>query len=527
MSKLQFPSLGEVVKAVFDHSGVLPQKNDNSGIFADEKAKKTVQAQLRRLSKEESELKNNLSQLTTLLENALLEALGDNRLVWPVIESLEEVLVQYGDLIREDGTFLTRSDSIKWLIRSKLLDRIILSYQKNFLKFNVGHSDLTTPSDVYWWLPDITDDSIKWPIAKVFSWIYDTTETNQTHFHFPNSGAEDNHRLSQNLENVSRWCNGKQIPSWGNLSLNLTESLVALINTNNSTYRREVTEQAKKSFKVTLFFARLSTSICIAIERQFGREFLIESVKYMRRQDCRLKKQHISINSIISSFLKASDIHQQADIDRTWYDGIQVYWHHQSELIARSAKIISKRFQDNYRTGYSLSDLRYFLKRTPAFTLRPLLSQREYNPIKMVKPKYFDLLFEGLKIRKNEKDTNTKIAPFIEQVTNANLSEELEWLICWNLASFHYRRNEHNLAFPYYKTAFERAKYSVGKEQYLLVNQYIESCAKNDRLRDFKKGIAWANYLGIEVRWLRNMDESEESVNSVFNLMKIAKYAII
>jgi hypothetical protein len=113
MSKLQFPSLGEVVKAVFDHSGVLPQKNDNSGIFADEKAKKTVQAQLRRLSKEESELKNNLSQLTTLLENALLEALGDNRLVWPVIESLEEVLVQYGDLIREDGTFLTRSDSIK------------------------------------------------------------------------------------------------------------------------------------------------------------------------------------------------------------------------------------------------------------------------------------------------------------------------------------------------------------------------------------------------------------------------------
>jgi hypothetical protein len=60
-----------------------------------------------------------------------------------------------------------------------------------------------------------------------------------------------------------------------------------------------------------------------------------------------------------------------------------------------------------------------------------------------------------------------------------------------------------------------------------LVNQYIESCAKADKWRDFKKGIAWANYLGIEVRWLRGMDdESDETLRGIFELFKKIRYAV-
>lgn len=527
MSKPQFPSLGEVVKALFDYTGILPQKNDKSGVFSNEKTKKTIQAQLRRLAKEESELAKNLSQLITLFEKALLEAINDERIVCACIASLGDLLTQYGDLIREDGTYLAKKDSIKWLIRVKLLDRIIISYQKNLLKFNVAYSNMNTPSDVYWWLPEVTDYSIKLPIAKVFSWIYETTETNQTHFHFPNIGSEDNHRLSQNLENVSRWCNGKQVPSWGNLSQNFMESITALQSTHIHKYKREVTKHSQASFNIALFFARLSSTICMDVDRQFGREFLIEVVQYMKKQDRSLKVHHSSIKSIIHNEVQKNTPENQIDTDAYWFYGIQTYWENLSQKITYSGEIITERFQRNYQSGYNFSDLRFFLKFTPAFMLRPLLKQRNINLINMVKPLYFDLLFEGISLRKNTKEINIGIPSFIKKVTDANLSEELEWLVCWNLASYYYRRDEHELAFPYYKAAYEQAKYSAGKDQYLLVNQYIESCAKNDKFRDFKKGIAWANYLGIEIRWLRNMDYTEANLAFVYEFMKKAKYVVI
>ncbi len=50
---------------------------------------------------------------------------------------------------------------------------------------------------------------------------------------------------------------------------------------------------------------------------------------------------------------------------------------------------------------------------------------------------------------------------------------------------------------PHFQAAFENAKYRAGKNQYKLVNQYVEVAAKNDDRRGFKKGIEWAQYLDI------------------------------
>jgi len=56
-----------------------------------------------------------------------------------------------------------------------------------------------------------------------------------------------------------------------------------------------------------------------------------------------------------------------------------------------------------------------------------------------------------------------------------------------------------------FKQAFGQAKYRAGKSQYKLVIQYLEICAKNDQKRNFKKAVEWVNYLGIQVRWFRDM----------------------
>ena len=72
------------------------------------------------------------------------------------------------------------------------------------------------------------------------------------------------------------------------------------------------------------------------------------------------------------------------------------------------------------------------------------------------------------------------------------------------------------------------AKYSAGQNQYEIVNQFIELAAKNNNWKSFKKGVFWANYLGISVRWLRKDEPTEENLRGVFELMKNShfRYAV-
>ncbi|MNP11145.1 hypothetical protein D3C76_1033190 [compost metagenome] len=76
----------------------------------------------------------------------------------------------------------------------------------------------------------------------------------------------------------------------------------------------------------------------------------------------------------------------------------------------------------------------------------------------------------------------------------------------------------------YYQVAFDYAKYRAGKQQYDLVNQYVEVAAKNDKWQWFKKGVEWAQYLGIKVRWLRDDEPTEEKLKYVYRMLKIARY---
>ncbi|MGS0675952.1 hypothetical protein [Shewanella sp. 125m-1] len=525
MPKPQLPSIGDITKALFDHAGVLPQKNDDSTVVGDEKTKKKIQTQLRRLAKEESELEKNLTNLLELLAELIFKATDDLRVTYACMASVEDVLTQYLDLVRGDGTFLSKSESVKWLIKTKLLDRTILSYQKNTLKYNVSASNLLNPSDCYWWLPDFTEKFIQWPIAKAMNWIYSVCETNQTHFHFPDFGSTDNYRLSQNLENASRWATGKNLPSWPSLLQNLTASVSAMEATTSSQYKRTVDSDTLRSFKATLFIARFSTSVFTELERQFGRDFVIDITMHLRRQDRRLGKVHRSFKASLSKAIDSSEIRNPAIIDRVWFDKTQKFWELTSEQLMQGSKSIDLRFREKYNSGFNPADIKFFLQRIQPFFLSPLLEEAREKTIAMAPPLFLELLLEGLRLRKDPKVNVEKIGQFTKQVTEANLDCYLSWVGNWVWATYYYRREEHTLALPHYSKAFQEAKYCGGQDQYLLVNQYIESCAKNRLWRDFKKGIAWANYLGIKVRWYRGLDESEDRLKTTYEMLHMARYA--
>lgn len=98
-------------------------------------------------------------------------------------------------------------------------------------------------------------------------------------------------------------------------------------------------------------------------------------------------------------------------------------------------------------------------------------------------------------------------------------------MVPWQYSSYYYRSGRYAEAYPFIQEAYERAQYCAGDNQYLIVNQYIELSAKNNKWKEFTRGIQWATYLGIEVRWLRKDSPTKENLKFVFGMMKKAVYS--
>lgn len=527
MMKPQYPTLGDIAKALFEHTGILPQKYDCSSIMSDETMKKSIQTQLRRLAKEDGELTANFMALVELLAFSILEATGSLKVMYAFTNTIDDTLFQYKDFLRGDSTFLSKSDSIQWLLKNRLVDRMILSYQKNILKHNVATELNISPSDKYWWLPDVQGKSITWPISTVFNWMYDVTKTNQTRFHFPDYGFTDNYRLSQNLENASRWSTAKNLPSWANLLQNLSDSLSAMEQTKSIAHKRSIDTKTRNCFRIILFLARFSTSIFVELEKQYGVEFVSDLVNKLKKQDYRLNRIHSNFKNIVKEELSLHDVIDPMSIDRRWFDETQAFWELKALEIEHNTSYICSTLTVESSNTFSFNDLKSCLTYLDAFALSPLIAQAKSDVRSLAPQMYFELLSKGLALRKNSELSKDLISQFINEIKVAGLDGSFLWLTNWMWGTYHYRRAEDNLAFPFYLDAFENGKYSAGHNQYLLVNQFVECCAKNNKWRDFKRGIGWADYLGIKVRWYRGFDKSENPIKSAFEMLKIGRYAVL
>lgn len=96
----------------------------------------------------------------------------------------------------------------------------------------------------------------------------------------------------------------------------------------------------------------------------------------------------------------------------------------------------------------------------------------------------------------------------------------LAWITCLVL------RVTVDLAPMSFETAFQKAKYKAGMNQYKLLNHYIETAAKLDNRKAFNKGLQWANYIGIEVRWLRDKEQTEQNIDFAYACLRHGRYAI-
>lgn len=519
-----FVSLGQLIKFAYDATGVLPRKrSEKTGL--DDKEIRRIQKQLERLVNEEGSLMDRCGELIQSLAFELAGTIPSCKVHWAIGETMTDLLEVYNAVVRDDGTYLFPKDSLRWFCGAHAVPRLVLSIHKHALRFNVAAENLFVPADPDWYLPTISGGSIKWPLEKAMNWVYEQCRTSRTQFHSPGKVVDqDDPEGRQSLENASNWISGETFPSWPGLHWNFSRSIERLA-TAEEPYRRILSEKEKESIIYVMFFARLSTYVTKLLHHTYGTNVLEDIVN-------RFKQHREWLNADLSAFKRETTAYIEkygapvSVIDTIWFEASKDYWDWFAERYEDCARTLQRLIEESEDHTIPADMVNLLCEGYGNYTVRSALDSAYYASDLMPPDLFMDALFKGFDLKKSSTTTTVDIDNYEVEIIDQGLMPYLEWMVHWNRASLFYKKKEYGEAFVHIQKAFDMAKYSAGKNQYQIVNQHIELAAKNNSWKSFKKGVAWASYLGLSVRLLRDDEPTDKNLRGVFDLMKKIRYQI-
>ncbi len=519
-TEVSFPTIGEVVRGIFNCSGLLPQKEVPNNSILSASDKDNLQMQLKRLADENSKIDGKLEELLDTLTKLLIKTIPNVRVACMIMEFVEELIGTYKLVLKDDGTYLSKKKTTQWFIKVYLLDRLVISLYKNYLRFNVVDEKINVPELISWALPETNNKKTIWPLALAWKLLYSSLSISQSGFHNPDKKAGD-YKAIQNLEKAQRWVTGKQLPSISSLYANLDYSLELLKSSKDEKTHRLVSDEQANEFKLMLFIARTATFFFKEVQKSFGDDFLLNVCEHIKGQSGRLKRINKKIEKDLDSIKADHTDLTKEEIDKLNFEYVSRCWqHYAAQHHARASELQNYIQKDAFKGLSERGTSKVYIKCVGSLQTYSLLEAGKFHIQEQMPTSFPEFLVKGLELKKRIASLS-QAEGFEKELKDKGFEEVLGWLSDWCYANFYYRREDNENANVFYKKAFTKAKYSAGRHQYKLVNQYIESCAKNNKYMDMKKAVAWANYLGIEVRWLRGWDdpESEESLKSLFNLV--------
>lgn len=525
-NSIGFPSQGELIKFIYTATGVLPRKYGPKDEM-DEKTKKTVQKSLARITAEEGNLSNNFAELVQLLSFSVSGHISNQKIMFSIGEILFDVLDVYNQVLREDGTYLSKKETMKWFLSSYLIGRVVISVNKHLLRFNVAADNLLFPEND-WFLPSIHNDQVDYPLAKTMRWAYELCETSCSNFHYPDKSSSADHvRQEQNLENALNWLNGKGLPSLAALLSNCNFSFDALEKCEDIKFRKIISEDKRENIRIVLFIARASTFIFKQILDNYGLDYLKEVCDQYRSYSSYLSEEIMGTKGDIKTYIDSQQLPQD-EIDALWYELIPTYFAQIRDKQLSFAKFIENYvLSNNIATAIDSAIINDQAKIHGRWTVLPIIDFINRQFSQSIPECFPDFLFRALELKDNAQATEEQIRQFQIELRQSGIDIYLPWISDWIHAAFYYRKEEYKTAYPFFKKAFEAARYCAGKNQYKLVNQYVEAAAKNNKRTDFKKGIEWAQFLGIEIRWLKAKEPTKENLALVYTTMKKANYGTL
>lgn len=513
-----FATQGELIKLAYDAFGVLPRKEAARDDF-DEAAKKAIQKQLGRLAKEEGHLASNFGQAIQSLGYILTGYLPSTRIMGAIGDPLADLHNAYNELVRNEGTYLDKAETLRYFISIKAIPLLVVSLNQSLLRYKIADFELATPDDEFWYLPAITEDGmLTLPLEKVMRWAYQVCDTSQTQFHYPGKNAASNvTALQHNLDNAINWTRGSRFPALAALVKNFGDSFKAM-----AEQGREIPKPMQASILTALVFARVTSYIAKEIVQVYDVHYLVDVCTQFRDYAQWIAEDVNEFKAELQPVMQRQESPESALA--VWFHACSDYW---GFFYAKADAVVDtlQRLQEA-RPGQLMREdvIAALTSKYGRFAVctRLDLSRRQMS---FVPPEgFFEMLQQGFVLKRDSGTQWAQIDEYAAQVKTYGLEEHLCWMEPWLRALYHYRKEDFKAAMSYYQVAFDNAKYRAGKDQYKLVNQYVEVAAKNDKRQCFKKGIEWAQYLGIKVRWLRDDEPTEEKLDFVYGMLRMARY---
>lgn len=513
-----FSTQGELVKLAYDAFGVLPRKEANHDDI-DETQKKAIQKQLARLAKEEGGLLSNFGQVIQTLSSILTAYLPSIQIMSAIGDPLDDLLDAYSRVVREEGTYLSKTETLRHFISIKAIPLLVVSLNQSLLKHRIADLALEMPEDTFWYLPTVAADGhLVTPLEKVMRWVYARCDLSQTQFHYPGKNPRsDNNKLQQNLDNTIKWTRGTRLPALPALFRNFEESFAALAQSG-----REISKELQISILVALMVARVSGYLARKITDIYDHEYLADVCEQFREYALWITDDVNEFKAELAPVMQRQESPEAALF--VWLNACSHYWAFFNQKLAAVADTL-QRLRDA-RQGAPLRDdvLDALKSKYGLFAVCSLLDRTRRQSAFLPPHGFAEMLNQGLRLKADASTSLDQVDEYAAQVAAYGLNEQLCWMMPWLRGVYHYRKEEFAAAMPHFQEAFENAKYRAGKNQYKLVNQYVEVAAKNDDRRGFKKGIEWAQYLRIQIRWLRDDEPTDEKLDYVYYMLKRARY---
>ncbi|EPL14415.1 hypothetical protein [Pseudomonas sp. CF161] len=520
---IRFATQGELISLMFAAFGILPRKAAERSQGLDESWKKSVQKQLQRLNREEGALTSNLASAIDLFSRELYTYLPtDTRVVGCTGEVLSDLYETYNELIKNEGTFLDQAQTLRYFITVEAIPALALSLTKHSMTYRLGDLRLCTPDDEWWYLPSWNaEGQICLPLEKVMRWAYRLCRLSQMRFHNPPQLQEDEEEkdnAERRLKSAVRWVRGKNVPSLPELHTNFSDSF-----DNLARHGHVISKAVQDSIRTALVFARSSSFLIKALVEQYGTEYVQQSCHQYQCHVTRLAEDLQGFKDQANTMLEQAP----APYDRRqlWDNACVNYWHEAYQRLKGAQHVIGQRQEQGGHGALADAELQALARDYGKFNVGLVLDRLEQLRHYSAPEHFAHMLHAGFDLKRAPDTRWADIDAYASQLQRHGLSQHLCWMEPWLRATYHYRQEDYVAALGYYQTAFDLAKYRAGKNQYPLVNQYIEVAAKQDAAVKFRQGIEWAQYLGLPVRWLRDDEPTTEKLEFVRYMHKIARYA--
>lgn len=522
LNQLGYPTLGEVVRFVFRAFGVLPEKRDPTPLS--DKQRQALRKAINRLVSEDGELEDRFHELGS----DLLELINGHVSFPPLCEALfdlaSEMMGAYKSELKGAGTFLGKNDTVRWLIHDRFAFALAVSVARNITRHGllVVKDLLIMPEE--WYLPSVTATRVIWPMEKALRALYAHAGVSQTEFHYPGRSADEaNTDQQRNLENAQNWTSDRSLPSAAALRWNVQQAFEARPSDRSGyfDFPKLNTPLHYEVVQATLLVARCATYACKAIGDSFGVSFLMAVCTRFRQT---LKWALAETQEVEKQILVEAHHYGYSPLDPELRDDVVELWNTSLSNRTAAARQILNGLAEAPAADSDVID--QIVRDYGELAVRPMLLLANQRSIHETPTYFAQSLGEGLELWKSSDLNEEQIDEYEQRLKCRASDDHLPWMTHWLRFLVTYRRNDDALAWHHIAIAYEHAKYRAGSNQYKIVNHYIEMSAKAQDKVAFRKGVNWARYLGISVRWLRDNDPTQENMEFAMAMLRRVRYGV-